>query len=53
MTLDGYDPLKEDDEESFRIGDELAMNCQAYGPGIFGCEAGQQAQFVVQVCVSD
>ena len=49
MTLDGYDPLKEDDEESYRIGDELAMNCQAYGPGIFGSEAGQQAQFVVQV----
>jgi hypothetical protein len=49
MTLDGYDPLKEDDEESYLIGDELATNCQAYGPGIFGSEAGQQAQFVVQV----
>ena len=49
MTLDGYDPLKEDDEESYRIGDELAQNCQAYGPGLFGAEAGQQAQFVVQV----
>lgn len=49
MTLDGYDPMAEDEEESYRIGDEVAQNCQAYGPGLFGAEAGKSAQFVVQV----
>lgn len=49
MTLDGYDPFDEDDEESFNIGEEIAQNCQAFGPGLFGAEAGVQSQFVVQV----
>lgn len=49
MQLDGYDPLREDEEESFKIGEELSRNCQAYGPGIFGSEAGCKTQFVVQV----
>lgn len=49
MTLDGYDPYDEDDEESFNIGEEIAHNCQAFGPGLFGAEAGVSSQFVVQV----
>ena len=49
MTLDGYDPFDEDDEESFNIGEEIAQNCQAFGPGLFGAEAGVQSQFVIQV----
>lgn len=49
MLLDGYDPMCEDDEESHRIGEELAQNCQAFGPGLFGSEAGQPAQFVIEI----
>lgn len=49
MTLDGYDPFDEDDETSFNIGEEIAQNCQAFGPGLFGAEAGTQSQFVVQI----
>jgi len=49
MTLNGYDPLCEDDVESFRLGDEIAQNCQAFGPGLFGVEAGKLTQFLVQV----
>lgn len=49
MTLDGYDPLYEDDAETYRLGEEIASNCQAFGPGLFGSEAGQMAQFVVQI----
>lgn len=49
MTLDGYDPLYEDDAETYQLGEEIASNCQAFGPGLFGSEAGQMAQFVVQI----
>jgi hypothetical protein len=49
MTLNGYDPLCEDDEESYRIGEEIAQNCQAYGPGLFGAEAGKSTHFVVEI----
>jgi hypothetical protein len=49
MTLDGYDPHDDDDEENFNIGEELAQNCQAFGPGLFGSEAGVPSQLVVQV----
>ena len=49
MLLDGYDPMCEDDEESHRIGEELAQNCQAFGPGLFGSEAGQPAQFMIEI----
>ena len=49
MTLDGYDPFDDDDQESFNIGEEIAQNCQAFGPGLFGAEAGTQSQLVVQV----
>jgi hypothetical protein len=49
MMLDGYDPMMEDDVETFHIGEELAQNCQAFGPGLFGSEAGKSVQFVVNV----
>lgn len=49
MTLDGYDPLLDDDEETYRIGADIAQNCQAYGPALFGSEAGQQSHLIVQV----
>jgi hypothetical protein len=49
MTLDGYDPAYEDDEDVYKIGEELAQNCQAIGPGLFGAEAGQSTSFLVQV----
>ena len=47
-TLDGYDPLYEDEENIFTVGAEIAHNCQAFGPGLFGAEVGQHAQFVIQ-----
>lgn len=49
MMLDGYDPMMEDDAEVFQIGDELAQNCQAFGPGLFGSEAGKSTQFVINL----
>jgi hypothetical protein len=49
MTLDGYDPLLDDDEEIYRIGADIAQNCQAYGPALFGSEAGQQSHLIVQM----
>lgn len=49
MAIDGYDPVFEDNHDCFELGEQLALNCQAFGPGLFGCEAGQKAQFVVQV----
>ncbi len=49
MTLDGYDPIYEDDETVYRLGEEIAQNCQAFGPGLFGSEAGQMTQFVIQI----
>ena len=47
-SLDGYDPLYEDEERIFTVGSEIAHNCQAFGPGLFGAEVGQHAQFVIQ-----
>ncbi len=49
MVINGYDPMNEDDEDVFKQGDEVAQNCQAYGPGLFGAEAGQQGQFVLEM----
>jgi hypothetical protein len=49
LLLDGYDPMMEDDLETYRIGDDLAQNCQAFGPGLFGSEAGKSTQFVVNI----
>lgn len=49
MTLDGYDPMLEDDEESYNIGEEIGQNCQAFGPGLFGSVAGEDVQFVIQI----
>lgn len=49
ITLDGYDPALDDDEEVYRIGEELAQNCQALGPGLFGAEAGVASSFLLQI----
>lgn len=47
--LKGYDPFHEDDEDAYSAGEEIAQTIQAFGPGLFGAEAGQQAQFVLQM----
>lgn len=47
--LKGYDPFHEDDEDAYTAGDEIAQTIQAFGPGLFGAEAGSQAQFVLQM----
>jgi hypothetical protein len=49
QTLNGYDPSCEDEEESYHLGDDIASNCQAYGPGLFGCESGKSTSFIVQM----
>lgn len=49
MVLNGYDPLDEDDEDVFSMGEQIAQNCQAYGPGLYGAEAGKREQFVLQI----
>lgn len=49
MTLDGYDPVHEDDEDVHGVGPVLAQACQAYGSGLYGSEAGQRGQFIIQV----
>jgi hypothetical protein len=49
MVLNGYDPLEEEDEEIFEMGERIAQNCQAYGPGLYGAEAGTREQFVLQI----
>eukprot|EP01035_Chromulina_nebulosa_P030727 gene30727-40861_t len=49
MAIDGYDPCLEDDHHIFSIGKQLAANCMAFGPGIFGSEAGQAVQCLVQI----
>jgi hypothetical protein len=49
MVINGYDPMNEEDEEVYKQGDEIAQNCQTYGPGLFGSEAGQQGQFVLEI----
>lgn len=45
--------LFEDTEESHQECQILAENCQAYGPGLFGSEAGQAGQLVVQMHDND
>lgn len=47
-TLDGYDPMYEDEEQIHRVGSEIAHRCQAFGPGLFGAEVGQHAHFQIQ-----
>jgi len=49
MVLNGYDPLEDEDEEVFEMGERIAQNCQAYGPGLYGAEAGTREQFVLQI----
>jgi hypothetical protein len=47
--LKGYDPSLEDEEGAYAAGDEIAQMIQAFGPGLFGAEVGQHAQFVLQM----
>eukprot|EP00602_Paraphysomonas_sp_CaronLab_P008689 CAMPEP_0185036454 /NCGR_PEP_ID=MMETSP1103-20130426/29487_1 /TAXON_ID=36769 /ORGANISM="Paraphysomonas bandaiensis, Strain Caron Lab Isolate" /LENGTH=592 /DNA_ID=CAMNT_0027573995 /DNA_START=456 /DNA_END=2234 /DNA_ORIENTATION=+ len=49
QSLTGYDPNFEDSEQMYSIGESIAQNCQAYGSGLFGAEAGQQAEFMIQL----
>jgi len=48
-AIDGYDPVFEDDEHSYMRGEEIAKNSNAYGPGLFGAEAGQKGHFMIQL----
>ena len=49
MVINGYDPMNEEDADVYKQGDLIAQNCQCYGPGLFGAEAGQQGQIVLEV----
>lgn len=49
QTLDGYDPSQEDIAFNYNLGHELALNCHAYGSGLFGAEAGQPGIFTIQI----
>jgi hypothetical protein len=53
QLLKGYDPALEDEEDAYAVGDEIGQTIQAFGPGLFGAEAGQQAQFVLQMYDKD
>jgi hypothetical protein len=48
-VVDGYDPKYEDDEECYEKGEEIGQNCNAFGPGLFGSEAGKKSQFMIQM----
>ena len=48
-ALDGYDPLYEDDEKIYERGELIANNSIAFGPGLFGAEAGKRGNFSVQI----
>jgi hypothetical protein len=47
--LQGYDQLLEDREEVYAAGEEVAHLVRAFGPGLFGAEAGRPSQFVLQM----
>ena len=49
MVINGYDPMNEEDEDVYKQGEEIAQNCQCYGPGLFGAEAGQRGQIVLEI----
>lgn len=49
MVINGYDPMNEEDEDVYQQGEEIAQNCQCYGPGLFGTEAGQKGQIVLEI----
>jgi len=42
-----YNPNDEDDEENYQLGEDLAKNCEAFGPGLFGAECGHAASFSI------
>jgi hypothetical protein len=48
-----FDPMQDDSLENFQQLQMLAENCQAYGPGLFGAEAGQSSQFMIQLYDND
>ena len=39
--MEGYEPMFEEEAAVFQTGKDLALNCQAYGPGLFGSESGK------------
>lgn len=43
-----YNPMNEDETSNFEAGKEIASACQAFGSGLFGAEAGHNAQFMIQ-----
>lgn len=49
VVISGYDPSFEDDEDCYQLGEEIAKNCQAFGPGLFGAEAGSRTHFLIQM----
>ena len=46
--VEGYDPDNEDSEKIFEMGELIASQCQAFGPGIFGGDVGHPAVFGIQ-----
>src|SRR5690606_2165835 len=46
--LQGYNFADEDRQENFEAGQQIAVQCQAFGPGIFGGEVGHPAVFGIQ-----
>jgi hypothetical protein len=50
VDLAGYDPHLDNKEDNYELGSEIAQHCQAYGSGLYGAEAGQPAEFMIQVC---
>lgn len=48
-AIEGYDPMYEDDEQVYQNGVEVAANSTAFGPGLYGSEAGLKSHFFVQL----
>lgn len=49
VALNGYDPLYDDHPDVYDIGEEIGQQSRAYGPGIFGAEAGHKSSFAIQI----
>jgi hypothetical protein len=47
LGVDGYDPSNEDIFSVYKKGEVFAQNCQAFGAGLFGTEAGQKGKFAI------
>lgn len=48
-SISGYDPLYEDEDDCYELGEEIGQMCKAVGPGLVGSEAGQKTHFLIQV----